>query len=402
MKKIILFIFISFQLFSQKPLNFQWLSHPSSIQSLDSLIQHSTRMGLNNSDYPHRLLQLAHKINTQSDSIQVEKQIQQVASRFFKHLAYGNRVPHFDFNGIPNQLFNYQIDRQITFHITQNSLGELAQNLLTSTKEVDILHQSLNKLMDSTPHQTKKIALLKKALNEYRWLSALKKKYSKFILVNIPSTQLRTYTFGKEELRMKVIVGRAKRPTRTLVSKIDQIICNPYWHLPKKISVEEYLPKIQKDIHYLEKNHFQVLDQNYQSVDPQKVNWNHLNTRNFPYRLRENPSEKSTLGFLKFEFYSPFLIYLHDTSDRYVFQTKHFFRSHGCVRVEKPFELARYILSDLPNISDEISQEKLQLKTKPKNIKTSKITPIVIWYSLVDFDADGKVKFYKDAYLGKR
>jgi murein L,D-transpeptidase YcbB/YkuD len=92
------------------------------------------------------------------------------------------------------------------------------------------------------------------------------------------------------------------------------------------------------------------------------------------------------------------LIYLHDTSDRYVFDSKRFFRSHGCVRLEKPLELARFILSDQANIIPDISQEKLGKNTKPKNIKTTTITPIVIWYSLVDFDAAGEVKFFKDVY----
>jgi hypothetical protein len=402
MRLLIIFTLASIHLFAQKPKDFKWITHPKSIQTLDSLIQLSPRLALNTSDYPRQILHKSIEFPKLVDSLNFENKVQKLAYRFFKHLAYGNQVPHFDFNGISNKLYNYQLDSQLTNHVKNNSLDQLATNLTKSSKELNTLFLSLNNLLDSASQQKKKIRLLKKAINHYRWLTALKRNYSKLILVNIPSTRLRSFANGNEALQMKVIVGRSERPTRTLVSKIDQIITNPYWHLPKKIAVEEFLPKIQKDITYLQKKHIQVFDVNYQPVNPIKINWNSLNMNNFPYRLRENPYEKSTLGYLKFEFYSPFLIYLHDTSERYLFNSKRLMRSHGCVRVEKPIELAHFIFSDQPNVVNEISQQKLSKQSKPKNIKTTSIVPLIIWYSLVDFDEKGEVKFYKDVYLEKK
>ena len=398
MRTWILLLFFSPAIFAQKLPSFPWILHPKSIQTLDSLIQQSPRLALQEKDYSRAFLQDHGKLQSRSDSIQFENRVQKLALRFLKHLAYGNRVPQFDFNGIPNKLYDYQIEGKLRQSIDQHSLNVLAQNLCKSSKEVEVLLGSLQALLDTSVHQKSKQKLLSKAINEYRWLSAMKRNHQKLVLVNIPSAQLRSFANGNETLRMKVIVGRPKRPTRTMLSKIDQIVLNPYWHLPKKISVEEYLPKIQKDIHYLKKNHFQVFDLDYQVQNPFKINWKALNASNFPYRFRENPHENSTLGLVKFEFYNPYLIYLHDTSDRYVFDSKRFFRSHGCVRLEKPLELARFILSDQANIIPDISQEKLRKNTKPKNIKMSTIMPMVIWYSLVDFDAAGEVKFFKDVY----
>ncbi|MFM6949107.1 MAG: L,D-transpeptidase family protein [Aquirufa sp.] len=401
MKYIIALVLLQFSLFGQTTSKFLWLNQTQSINDLDSLILSSKRFALHSSDYAKHFAQKSNHLKNQQDSIQLEAQIQKTAIQFFKHLAYGNQKPTIAFNGIPNRLYNYKIDSLVNFHCKNQSLGVLVTQFLNSSKEVRLLLNALDSLERSQPTQKIKIERLNKSINQYRWLAAFKKNYSQFILVNIPSTQLRSFKFGDEVLRMKVILGRPERPTRTLVSKIDQIIMNPYWYLPTKISVEEYLPKIKKDIGYLQKSHFQVFTLNYQPVNPFKINWHSLNANYFPYRLRENPNVNSTLGYLKFEFYSPFLIYLHDTAERHLFQSKRFFRSHGCVRLEKPFDLAKFILSDNPSIRKQLDPNQLSKNSKPKIVPLSTYTPLVIWYNLVDLDSTGKVSFYRDVYAKK-
>lgn len=402
MKYVIAFLLLQFHLLAQPTSTFKWLNHPSCIQELDSLIRFSSHFALKSTDYESHLWQKSRSLDSRKDSLSIENQIQKSASRFFKHLAYGNKKPAIAFNGIPNRLYDYQIDSLIDFHVRKKTLNELMNRLLNVSKEVRILLDTLNNLQAAHSTQKLKIVRLNKAINEYRWLSAFKKNHTKFVLVNIPSTRLKSYKNGEEILSMKVILGRPERPTRTLISKIDQVIMNPYWYLPTKISVEEYLPKIKKDIGYLEKSHFQVFDLNYQPLNPFKINWKNLSANYFPYRLRENPNVNSTLGYLKFEFYSPFLIYLHDTAERHLFQSKRFFRSHGCVRLEKPFELAKFILSDKANIIQQLDPAQLSKKSKPKIVPLSTITPIMIWYNLVDIDTVGQVHFYKDIYAKKK
>jgi len=404
MKYVIAFVLLQFQfpLFAQPADIYHWLNHPNAIKELDSLIHLSSRFALQSTNYPRSLFQKRGHLVSKKDSILFENQIKKTAKRFFNDLAYGNQKPKIAFNGIPNQLYNYRIDSLINGHVKNNSLRELPNQLLNSSKEVFIFLNTLNSLQNSHPMQKLKIAQLRKAINEYRWLSAFKKKYAKFVLVNIPSTRLKSFQYGDEILSMKVILGRPARPTRTIISKIDQVIMNPYWYLPTKISIEEYLPKIKKDIRYLQKSHFQVFDLNYQPVDPFKINWNNLSANYFPYRLRENPHANSTLGYLKFEFYNPYLIYLHDTAGKQLFNSNRFFRSHGCVRLEKPFDLAKFILSDKPTIMTNLNPIQLSKNTQPKVVQVSSVTPLVIWYSLVDIDSAGKVQFYRDVYADKK
>lgn len=402
MKFAIAFVFLQFSLYAQPSNNYPWLRQPSAIQELDSLILLSSKFALQSSDYEHHLFQKVSQLNNKQDSILLDKQIHKIAIRFFKHLVYGNQPPKIVFNGIPNRLYNYQVDSLLNVHVNNNSLRILAQHLLNTSKEVKIILDTLNSLQNTQPLQKLKIRHLTKAANEYRWLSAFKKNYTKFVLVNIPSTRLKSFTKGNETLSMKVILGRPSRPTRTLISKIDQVILNPYWHLPTKISVEEYLPKIKKDIGYLQKHHFQVFDQKYQAVNPFKINWQKLTPNYFPYRLRENPNVNSTLGYLKFEFYSPYLIYLHDTAERHLFNSKRFFRSHGCVRLEKPIELAKFLLSDNSQIIPLLDRAQLSKNTRPKAVKINAVTPIVIWYNLIDIDSSGKVNIYRDIYANKK
>ena len=398
MKYLITLCLIQFNLFAQQTSSLTWMEHPKSIQKLDSLILESDHLALRSTDYEHHLFKKLQKLTSLTDSIQLEVQIQKTALRFFKHLAYGNQKPSIAFNGIPNHLYHYKIDSLVHFHCKNQTLDFLVSQLVNSSKEVRLLTNTLDSLQRSLPLEKLKIAQLKKAINEYRWLCAFKKNYSKFVLVNIPSTRLKSFKNGEEIMSMKVILGQPKRPTRTLISKIDQVILNPYWYLPTKISVEEYLPKIKKDIGYLQKSHFQVFDLNYQPVNPFKINWQSLNANYFPYRLRENPHVNSTLGYLKFEFYSPFLIYLHDTAERHLFQSKRFYRSHGCVRLEKPFELAKFVLSDNPKVIELLDPVQLSKNTKPKGVSVSTYTPLVIWYNLIDIDSTGKVYFYRDIY----
>ena len=242
-----------------------------------------------------------------------------------------------------------------------------------------------------------KRVLLQKALKDYAWLDALRKD-RKVILVNIPSATMRVYSGADQALQMKVIVGKKSNQTRTLLSKVDQLTINPYWFITRRMATVELLPKIQKNHQFLDDNQIQVLNAKYRVVDAHSINWSRLNKNNFPYILRQNSGENNALGALKFHFNNPFSLYLHDTDSKKLFAVPERFFSHGCIRLEKPKELALLLLGENRIALDTVKFNHHIKNPKPLALKAKEEYILVIWYSLLDFDEKGEVVYFKDVY----
>jgi murein L,D-transpeptidase YcbB/YkuD len=244
---------------------------------------------------------------------------------------------------------------------------------------------------------TGKQALLKKALKDYLWLDGLRKN-RKVILVNIPAAQLRVFEDVKEVLQMRVILGKKKSPTRTLLSKVDELTIHPYWFVTPRMARVELLPKIKRNLAFLDNNQIQVLNSKYRVIDPNSIDWSGLNKHNFPYILRQNSGENNALGALKFHFNNPYSLYLHDTDSKKLFKQPQRFYSHGCIRIEKPKELARLLLGENHIALDTVKFNHHIKNPKPLALKAKEEYILVIWYSIVDFDIRGELVYFKDVY----
>lgn len=242
-----------------------------------------------------------------------------------------------------------------------------------------------------------KRAVLQKSASNYAWLDALRKG-RKVILVNIPSARMRVFSGAEEVLKMKVIVGKKENQTRTLLSKVDQLTINPYWFITRRMATLELLPKIQKNHQFLEDNQIRVLDAKYRLVDAHSIDWSSLHKNNFPYILRQNSGENNALGALKFHFNNPFSLYLHDTDSKKLFAAPERFFSHGCIRLEKPKELALLLLGENRIALDTVKFNHHIKNPKPLALKAKEEYILVIWYSLLDFDEKGEVVYFKDVY----
>lgn len=242
-----------------------------------------------------------------------------------------------------------------------------------------------------------RVEQVKQSLNYWRWTGRIAEE--EFILVNLPAARLQIVNpDSARDLSMRVIVGKPETKTPSFTAYISQVIAYPYWNVPFSIATREMLPKIKKNVSYLEANNLQVLNNKGNEVDPKTVNWGSLSASKFPYRIRQSTGCDNALGVLKFDLNSPFSIYLHDTNRRDLFGKKDRFMSHGCIRVEKPMELANYLLS---NGMDSVTISKLNqcLKDeKPTNFKLKKNFPVLILYMMADIDANGHLRFYRDVY----
>lgn len=208
-----------------------------------------------------------------------------------------------------------------------------------------------------------------------RWLPGDLTKAKEFIVINIPAYRLTYFKDGKPELISKVVVGKAMNQTVVFSGMMQYIVFSPYWNVPKSIIKKELMPEIAKNKNYLSQHNME---------------WNDGN-------IRQKPGPKNSLGLVKFLFPNSNNIYLHDTPAKSLFNEQSRAFSHGCIRVEKPVELANLILKDDKNWTPEKIQVAMHKGEESWYTLKHKI-PVYIGYFTAWVDAEGTVHFYDDIY----
>ncbi|NPU83262.1 MAG: L,D-transpeptidase family protein [Syntrophaceae bacterium] len=239
-------------------------------------------------------------------------------------------------------------------------------------------------------------------LERWRWLP--QEVGNRFLFINIPDFSLTAIENGRAPLSMRVVVGmrhsrdpKIEYRTPAFTGRMTYLEINPYWNVPFNIAIKEYLPKLQKDPVSLQKQGMKIILGRDTVVDPKTVDWAKMNEKTFKYRIRQDPGAFNALSHIKFMFPNRFDVYLHDTPQRSLFKrtTRDF--SHGCMRVEKPIDLAVYLLQDDVNWSRE---KILAAIRKGKNQAVDLPAPITVhiayWTAWVD--PDGTVQFRDDIY----
>ena len=168
------------------------------------------------------------------------------------------------------------------------------------------------------------------------------------VVVNIADSWLRVVEEDDTvPLQMRVVVGTSYRKTPVFSDRISYLVFSPYWHVPRRIAVEDKLPLFQRNpalFTRLGYEAFRGWGADAVRVDPSTIDWKALSPDDFPYRLRQKPGPANALGRVKFMFPNPHDIYLHDTPTRGHFHRSQRAFSSGCIRVEYPVELAEYLL----------------------------------------------------------
>jgi murein L,D-transpeptidase YcbB/YkuD len=243
-----------------------------------------------------------------------------------------------------------------------------------------------------------RIEQIKLNMERWRWLPQdLGKRY---ILVNTANFELDIIENGQTVTSTRAIVGKKKRPTPALSRKITYMELNPYWNIPHKIATNDILPCIKKDPNYLTDKSIRIFENwedGAKEINPESIDWDTVTKGNFSYKLRQDPANSNALGRIKFIFPNEFSIYLHDTPARELFnKTKRTFSS-GCIRIEKPMELAAYLLTD----NSKWTYEKLTAAVNSKKTKAILLSDpinihILYWTAWVD--KGGSVNFRDDMY----
>ena len=237
-------------------------------------------------------------------------------------------------------------------------------------------------------------------LNLERWHWIADTLGDRYVMVNIPDYSLRVVERGRTVIDMRVVVGRAANPTPVFSAALGYVVFNPRWNVPARIAANEVLAEIQKDPDYLMKNDIRVFDGPglaAQELDAYAIPWQLLSPEDMPYSFRQDPGPANPVGHVKFMCPNPFDVYLHDTPTTHLFKRRERAFSHGCIRVEKPLELAEYLLRNKPGwdrrgIEAAIDTSRNQAVTIPDPL------PVHLFYFTAWVDRAGEVEFRPDIY----
>ncbi|HSH69713.1 MAG TPA: L,D-transpeptidase family protein, partial [Deferrisomatales bacterium] len=175
---------------------------------------------------------------------------------------------------------------------------------------------------------------------------------------------------------------------------------NPYWNVPASIAAEELLPKLQRDPDYLSTHHYELLsgwEASSQRLDPRGVDWRRVRADALPGRIRQLPGPWNALGRIKFMFPNRFNVYLHDTPDRHLFQRNQRALSHGCIRVERPLDLAGFALEQTPGWDRERVEAAIAGGER-RVVPLARPLPVHLLYLTAWVDESGATQFREDIY----
>ena len=237
-------------------------------------------------------------------------------------------------------------------------------------------------------------------LNMERWRWLPQDLGERYILVNIANFELDVIEQDQLVMAMRIIVGRDYRRTPVFSDKMTYLVLSPYWQVPPTIAMKDKLPLIKKDPEYLIKENMRVFlgwGADAKEIDPRTIDWSTIDAKNFRYRLRQDPGPRNALGGTKFMFPNKYDVYIHDTPSRELFAKATRAFSSGCIRIEKPIELAEYLLKEDPQWTRETILAAID-KRLEKTVKLSKPIILHLLYWTAWASEDGSVQFRDDIY----
>jgi len=211
-------------------------------------------------------------------------------------------------------------------------------------------------------------------LERWRWLPH--DLGPRHVLVDIGAFRLDAVEASRPALQMRVIVGKPYTHTPMFSSAIHAVLFNPSWYVPRSIAVKEILPKASRDPSYLRRERYEILPGG---------------------RLRQKPGPQNSLGRIKFVFPNRFGVYLHDTPARTLFGRTLRAFSHGCIRLEKPLDLAVWALRGDPRWSPEAVRAAIDAG-RERTVALPQAIPVHVAYWTARVDPDGTLRLGRDVY----
>jgi len=183
------------------------------------------------------------------------------------------------------------------------------------------------------------------ALERERWINMPGGLGARHVKVNLTDFSARIVDNDKVTFQTRAVIGAdtSDRRSPEFSDEMEHMVVNPTWNVPRSIATKEYLPMMQRNPNAA--GHLRLIDSRGRVVPRGAVNFSAYNARNFPFAMKQPPSRNNALGLVKFMFPNRYNIYLHDTPAKSLFERETRAFSHGCIRLNDPFEFAYTLLA---------------------------------------------------------
>ena len=276
---------------------------------------------------------------------------------------------------------------RLTGAILQNRIRDSLEELAPTHPQYKGLQAALAAESKSSTGNRDRIRM-----NMERWRWAPRDLGDRYVLINVPAYVMQVNENNHPVLSMRVIVGDPENQTPLFSDEMTYIVFSPYWNIPPQILREETLPRVARDPGFLERNNIEVVGTSGTLIDPNSIDWSdEFAAENV--RFRQRPGADNALGLVKFIFPNNFNVYLHDTPTDKLFFKEQRTLSHGCIRIEQPVELARYVLRDQPEWTEARIQQAMHAR-RERAVKLRSPIPVHIGYWTAWVEPDGKTVTY--------
>ncbi|MCM2562204.1 L,D-transpeptidase family protein [Lutimaribacter sp. EGI FJ00015] len=233
------------------------------------------------------------------------------------------------------------------------------------------------------------------AMERERWLNM--PRGDRHILVNITDFSARIVDNDTVTFETRSVVGATASDRRTpeFSDVMEHMVINPTWHVPRSIAVKEYLPMLKRNRNAV--SHLRVVDSRGSTVNRNAVDFSNYTARTFPFNIKQPPGQSNALGLVKFMFPNRYNIYLHDTPTKHLFSREVRAYSHGCVRLQEPFEFAYALLARQTNDPEGYFKQRLDTGRETV-VPLEQPVPVHLIYRTAFTKAKGHTQYRRDIY----
>ncbi len=240
-----------------------------------------------------------------------------------------------------------------------------------------------------------RVDMIRLNMERARWV--MNELEDDFLVVNIAGFNIRRVTNQQIVYYSPVIVGKKYHESPIFKATMKYFVINPTWTVPYSIATKETLPKLKKDPGYLDQHNMIIMDRSGNKLDPYSIDFSQYSGGNFPFTVRQEPGPSNALGEVKFIFPNPFNVYVHDTPARGLFSREERAFSHGCIRLQKKWEL----LLSLTDDPDEWNMDRINeilASGETTTVYLDNPIDILILYWTAGADLEDRIYFDEDVY----
>lgn len=233
------------------------------------------------------------------------------------------------------------------------------------------------------------------AMERERWMNI--ERGARHIWVNLTDFTAKIVDHGRVTFSTRSVIGKSSADTQSpeFSDQMEYMVINPTWNVPRSITTKEYLPMMKQNPNAA--GHLKIIDSRGRVVPRDAINFAAYTERNFPFAMKQPPSNGNALGLVKFMFPNPYNIYLHDTPSKSLFKREVRAFSHGCIRLGDPFDFAYALLAMQTDDPVEVFKSYLN-SGRESSVMLDVPVPVHLVYFTAYPSGKGRMEYRRDVY----